>query len=92
MSQSPQLGYGARQLIDYLLADLDYADSITDDIEVKKAIHKARVRITTDLEDMLRRRGPGEPTQEARIKTLEKKVKELDGIVSAYMQSTLQHM
>lgn len=93
MSQQPQLGYGARQLIEYIKLDLETAyEAAGANVEVKNAIHKAIVKIDTELADMLRRRGPGEPTQEMRIKDLERKVKELENTVSAYFQHAAQHI
>lgn len=72
-----QLRRGARQVLDYLYADLDDADRYAPDnpAAVRKLLRRIKERLQEDIEPMLQR--AEQPSLEARVKTLEEKIEQL---------------
>ena len=86
---SQQLRRGARQSLDYYNDQLDTIERrarVHQDFDTMAALaNLVRLR-DQDLEPMLMRAGPPEPTQDKRIRDLEAKVNDMAGMLATIMQ------
>lgn len=92
---SQQLRRGARQSLDYIYERLTDAEAIarrTNDLELQRLMLEALREMQRELEPMLQRAGPNEPTIDMRVRALEADVARLNETVSAFFQNAAQHI
>lgn len=72
-----QMRPGARQLLDYIYADLDEAFKNTCDPSVQRLLASVERRILKELEPLLERATPQEPSAEMRERAIQQELREL---------------
>lgn len=79
-----QLRPGAREQIEHIYADLREADAATDDLEIRNLLFAIKVRLKEEIEPLLARGLPQEPTTEMRERHRDERIAKLEQWVRAH--------
>lgn len=73
-----QLRPGAREQIEFIYADLRDADAATDNLDVRNLLFNIKVRLKEEIEPLLARGTPAEPTAEMRNRQRDERIAKLE--------------